>query len=502
MTVVDEQNRIASEILRTHDGSDPFAAATRATRMPMVISNPRLPDNPIVFVNDAFLRLTGYARHEILGRNCRFLQGPATDPGAVAAIREAIADRVPIEIDLLNHRKDGSVFWNRVLISPVLDEDGALSFYFASQFDVSLEKDRLVSLERDRDDLESEVARRSADLTRSENLLRFALKAGRLGSWTLALPSLHLVTSEDCKANFGRAADESFTYEAFLACVVPGDRGRVAEAVNLSLANGIDYDIEYRILLPNGENRWIHARGQPFTGPDGRPETLAGITMDVTERKRVEEHRVLLANELTHRVKNTFATIQSIVNQTLRSADSVEGARKTLESRLVSLAAAHDMLTQDAWEGTTLGEIVAKATGPFQTGSGSRFLVEGPPVRLPPRISLAFSMALHELATNAVKYGALSNEDGRVRLTWTLTDQGGTEQLDLRWEETGGPPVVPPTRTGFGSRMIERALSQELNGQAEIAYRPEGVVFVARAPLPSIEAETSPQGMPVPAGSV
>ena len=132
-----EQERIASEIARTVDGPDPFAAALRATRMPMVIADPNLPDIPIVFVNAAFERATGYSRDEILGRNCRFLQGPKTDPAAVARIRDAIDRAVPIEIDLLNHRKNGEVFWNRLLIAPVFDSQRKVAYFFASQYDVT-----------------------------------------------------------------------------------------------------------------------------------------------------------------------------------------------------------------------------------------------------------------------------------------------------------------------------------------------------------------------------
>lgn len=484
MTFANDEARIAAEIVGAQDGSDPFAAAVRATRMPMVISDPRLPDNPIVFVNDAFLKLTGYERAEILGRNCRFLQGPSTERDAVSQIRAAIEKRETIEIDLINHRKDGSVFWNRALISPVFDEKGELSYFFASQFDVTLEKDRLVRLEHDRDTLEEQVALRAAELTRSEDRLRFTLEAGRLGPWSIDVPVMRLDASDDCKINFGREPTDPFTFDDFLASVSSADRDRVQRAISTAVAEGTDYDIEYRIELDDGEVRWIHARGQTFYDADRTPDTMSGITLDITERKRAEEHRALLANELTHRVKNTLATIQAIVNQTLRSASSLEAARHTLESRLVSLAAAHDALTQEAWEGATLSEIIAKAVAPFQTGNASRFRTDGPAIRLPPRSALAVSMALHELATNAVKYGALSNEVGHVVLTWTLVEEDGVEQMVLHWQEIGGPPVTPPTRKGFGSRMIERALAQEIEGRVEIAYRPDGVVFTAKAPVP------------------
>ncbi len=135
-----EQSRIEREIARAGVSSDPFAAAVRATRMPMIITDPHQTDNPIILVNDAFCRLTGYDREELIGRNCRFLQGPQTSPADVRAIRNAIRARRPIELEILNHKKNGEVFWNKLLVSPVFDETGELTFFFASQFDVTFER--------------------------------------------------------------------------------------------------------------------------------------------------------------------------------------------------------------------------------------------------------------------------------------------------------------------------------------------------------------------------
>ena len=152
--------RIVDEITGADNGTDPFAAAVRATRMPMVISNPRLPDNPIVFVNDAFCRLCGYSREEIVGRNCRFLQGPETAPDTVATIRAAVKASEPVRVDILNYRKTGETFWNRLLMAPVRDAAGQLAYFFASQVDVTLERERLAGLESHNAALMAEVADR------------------------------------------------------------------------------------------------------------------------------------------------------------------------------------------------------------------------------------------------------------------------------------------------------------------------------------------------------
>ncbi|WP_112662637.1 sensor histidine kinase [Microvirga flavescens] len=205
---------------------------------------------------------------------------------------------------------------------------------------------------------------------------------------------------------------------------------------------------------------------------------------DITERKLAEEHRELLLNELNHRVKNTLATVQSISSQTLRNADITGEARQSLEARLFALSRAHDVLTQQKWEGASLGEIISKAAEPFRAAGESRLRSEGPDVRVVPRVALALSMALQELATNAVKYGALSNHEGIVDIRWSLDMLDGEQRLRLRWEESDGPPVSPPQRRGFGTRLIERSLAHDLQGQVTIDFAPTGVVCTVDAPLP------------------
>jgi two-component sensor histidine kinase len=148
------------------------------------------------------------------------------------------------------------------------------------------------------------------------------------------------------------------------------------------------------------------------------------------------------------------------------------------EARLLALSRAHDVLTRQSWQGASLREVVDRALEPFQTGNG-RIRVDGPDVRLSPKQALALSMALHELATNAAKYGALSNDTGSVEVVWGVALNGGAE-LQLTWTESGGPPVVPPTRTGFGSRLIQRSLAQDLGGATSIEYRPQGIISVIK----------------------
>lgn len=206
---------------------------------------------------------------------------------------------------------------------------------------------------------------------------------------------------------------------------------------------------------------------------------LAAFT-DITKRHEVERHQRLLINELNHRVKNTLATVNSIAAQSLRSTASTSEAREAFTGRIVALAQAHDVLTRERWEGADLIDVVKGAIEPH---GGERFVVDGVSVRLSPQTALSVAMALHELATNAVKYGALSNSFGRVTIRWSVAAGEGGRRLDFVWREIDGPPVSPPTRRGFGSRLIETGLSRELGGSVRILFEPDGVVCVIDAPL-------------------
>ncbi|RZL83598.1 MAG: PAS domain S-box protein [Sphingomonas sp.] len=449
----------------------------------MAISDPCLPDNPVVYVNAAFEALTGYARDEVLGRNCRFLQGPLTDGVEVARLRDAIGKRTKVSVDLLNYRKDGAPFWNRLLITPVCEEDGTLRYFFASQHDVTVERERVMALEAEQLVLLADAERTQIRLADSEARLHFALRAGQLGTWALDPETRQLDASSSCKVAFGYDPEATFGFAEFQAAVHPDDRPMVLAAIAVTTSTGAPYDVEYRILTPVGEQRWIAAQGELLTRRDGSPLSMTGFATDISARKHAEDHRRLLAGELTHRVKNTLATVNAVVNQTLRNATSLEQASEVVGGRIASLATAHELLLRDEVEGATVRDIVAGVLRPFDGGSGHLYTANGPDIRLSPPVTLALSMALHELATNAAKYGALSTANGTVAIGWNLTRQDEARRFSFSWIEEGGPPVTPPTRTGFGSRMIERVMAQHIRGSARIDYRPEGVTFTIDAPM-------------------
>ncbi|HEV2605720.1 MAG TPA: HWE histidine kinase domain-containing protein [Microvirga sp.] len=260
------------------------------------------------------------------------------------------------------------------------------------------------------------------------------------------------------------------------------DRDRAREAVRIALEGG---NARFQGQTPTlkGRPKWWDVAVTPINGPNGEVEKLLSVSRDITDTKQAEEHQRLLINELNHRVKNTLATVQSIATQTPRNSRSPEEARSAMEARLMALSKAHDVLTRQNWESANLREIVAQALAPYGHARENRLHLQGPDIRLQPRTALALAMALQELATNAVKYGSLSNETGEVRIEWSLDALHTPPCLSLTWRESGGPPVEEPSRRGFGTRLIERSLAQDLDGKVTIAFAPDGVVCKVTAPI-------------------
>ena len=289
-----DEARLLSELNGYDDRSDPFVAAVRATRMPMIITNPRLPDNPSVFINDAFCRMSGYSREEILGRNCRFLQGPETDRSDVDKIRGALQAAKPIQLDIRNHRKDGTGFWNRLLMAPVFDATGELAYFFASQVDVTLERERLEGLQTNNAALMAELTGRLHIQEEREREMAYAMQAGRFGTWSLEFAGMELTTSETFRQLFGRVPGEPFSHADHLASILPEDRALVETALKRVMEERADYDVTYRIVRPDGAVQWLASRGQAFTNAAGRPLRMAGVSRDVTLERRAERMRAAL----------------------------------------------------------------------------------------------------------------------------------------------------------------------------------------------------------------
>jgi PAS domain S-box-containing protein len=323
----------------------PFVVAAETTRMPMLFTDAKAPDNPIVFANNSFLSLTGYDRAEVLGQSFDSLMARGTDPKALAQIKAAFEGSSEgssdIDPEIHYRRKDGSEFWAAIFISPVRNERGDVMQYFVS-------------------------------------------------------------------------------------------------------------------------------------------------LVDHTKHRQEQAQCKMLVRELSHRVKNTLSTVQSIAWQVLRKTSDPEVIRESIESRLFALSRSHDLLTRENWEGAGLLDLVKEALAPFGVADGrsERFVITGENLRLLPKATLALGIAFHELATNAVKYGAFSNERGLILIAWKIEPGPEGDRLLLHWKEKDGPPVTPPSRKGFGSQVIERGLAHELGGTVHLDYATEGVICMIDLPAP------------------
>ncbi|PZQ59502.1 MAG: histidine kinase [Phenylobacterium zucineum] len=224
------------------------------------------------------------------------------------------------------------------------------------------------------------------------------------------------------------------------------------------------------------EERFLDFIYQPITAPSGEVTGVFVEGADITERVLAERQQKLLLDELNHRVKNSLATVQAIAFQTLRSTPEPQHFREAFESRLLALAATHDLLTATSWRGAAMRDLLLAELRPY---APDQYQLSGPEVELAPRETLALGLVLHELATNAAKYGALSAPGGCVRVVWSLFEG----RLDVEWREQDGPYVPPPTHRGFGSRLIERTLKEQLGGSARLDFGPGGLVCHIRLPL-------------------
>jgi PAS domain S-box-containing protein len=337
-----EQKAAESEVESFRKELGPFVVAAETTRMAMAFTDAKEANHPLIFANDSFLSLAGYDRKEVLGQSFDFLMGHPADPEALAQIEAEFACPSENDFEICFRRKNGSMFWAAVFISPILDKAGDVVQHFVSFVDLSKHKE-----EQDR--------------------LQFLLA------------------------------------------------------------------------------------------------------------------------ELNHRTQNTLATVQAIAVQTLRGAANKE-VIDAFEGRILALAKVHSLLGSKHWETVSLRDVIDQILQPFGLNDRrvTRFSVEGDDVRLEPKASLTFAMLFHELATNAAKHGALSNgAAGKIDIAWQAEPTPEGDRLQLRWRESGGPAVMPPGRKGFGSRLIQGGLAQDLGGEVRLHYEPAGVVCQVIVPIPA-----------------
>jgi PAS domain S-box-containing protein len=316
----------------------------------------------------------------------------------------------------------------------------------------------------------SELEASTARLLRSEERRSIALAAGQMGSWEWDPVNGDFWWDDGQYRIFGvDPATFKVTVDSIRALIHPEDWKNLQNAIKPPVPNAPSLQTEFRVCRPNGQLRWCIGTAVASVDATDNLVRISGVTVDITDRKEAEERQVLLAREVDHRARNALALVQSIVR--LTRADSIKSYIGAVDGRIGALSRAHTLLAQSRWQGAELARLVEEELAPYRRADGESITVSGPDVSLEPRTAQTLALALHELSTNAAKYGALSVMTGCVRLTWELQP----ERLVLYWVEGGGPPTQPPASAGFGIRVIGASVERQLEGEAKFDWRPEGL---------------------------
>ena len=328
------------------------------------------------------------------------------------------------------------------------------------------------------------------ELTERNVQLTLAAQAGLVGSYAYDTDTEIMKISEGYAAIHG--LPEHTTEVARSECLAgihPDDIVRVKQLRSEAFhARRREYNVEYRIIRPSNEIRWVETRCFLSYDAMGKPKRVVGVSIDMTERKRAEEHLQALNAELDHRVKNVLATVDAVAAHTLDASRSMDDFVAALHGRLRSLASTHELLSHRRWSGIPLAELLHRELAPY--GSDNTTL-SGPEVILRAEAGQAIGMVLHELVTNAAKYGALSTRGGQVSVLWFLQTNGHAPGLVIEWQEAGGPSVHLQTKASYGTRVIADLVPYELGGSSDLAMNRKGVRCLLNIPLKWIEAHPS-----------
>lgn len=322
-------------------------------------------------------------------------------------------------------------------------------------------------------------ARTAAELIKEEWRHALTLEAGKVGSWVWDLRTGEIVGNDIFRSMFGLDPVGEIHADDMFGAMASEDRAAVHSALDQAFEGGVDYTAEFRVL----PERWLIARGRVYQRDGkGKPLIMMGVNIDVTETHQAAAQTRLLLRELNHRVKNTLAIIQSLARQTMRQAPDPARFIDAFSGRLRTLSDAHALLSDRDWSGIGLTELIHSQVDPYLMASPDQLVVSGQDVQLPPDHALGLGLVLHELSSNAVKYGALSLPTGVVDVSWRL-EAGPKRRLVLVWKERTGPKVKEPENVGFGTRLISRGLEKVLDSAVDLAYPVDGVEARISFPL-------------------
>lgn len=325
-------------------------------------------------------------------------------------------------------------------------------------------------------------ARTAAALMREEWRHALTLEAGKVGSWVWDVGTGEVTCNDMFRRMFDLPETGMISFDHVLMALDESDRAAFEDAIHASFTDGVDLNTEARSAT---SGRWLTMRGRVYQrDADGKPLVMMGAAIDVSESKHSAEHTRLLLRELNHRVKNTLAMIQSVARQTIRQNPDPRDFIEAFSGRLRTISDAHVLLADRDWSGVHLFEVIGSQLGPKFRTNPDRAEVHGEDVALPADHALGLGLILHELTTNAHRYGAWSGDAGVVNISWEVVEQP-TRGLSLTWRETGGPRVEEPEEYGLGTRLIERSLAKVLDSDVRLSFDPSGVTAKIWMPFPA-----------------
>lgn len=411
----------------------------------------------MTLVNQRFCEMLGYKREELLGIRFQDLTFPDDQPEADRLFQNLVETSEPFDMEKRCVRKDGSIVWTAVSVSALQNDVGSIRQVGFIAIDISARKNA------------QEAERLLASIIASSNDAILSIDLNMtITNWNAAAEKLYGYSREEAVG------------KSVLMLVPDERRDEEPEIIRKVSAGKMVEPYETQRRRKDGRLVDVQLSVSPIYDSHGKAIGASKMAQDITARKEAERLQSVLTGELNHRVKNVFSTVIAIARQTLDRDETGQGQVAAFEQRLMSMAKAHDLLTHRDWQRADLGELVKQVLEPYPP---ERFEIDGCPVLLPQKAVVSFSLAIHELATNAVKYGALAGAEGVVSISWTY--HVASARLHFKWVERQGPPVHPPTRRGFGSRLVERLLAAELNGRSTITYDPAGVICEIEAVLES-----------------
>ncbi|WP_162419790.1 PAS domain-containing protein [Microvirga brassicacearum] len=426
------------------------------------------PELELTFTNDRWVRYSGFPKDRALGHSWM----TTIYPPDMERMREELVpvrqNESPYETEARYRAANGEYRWHLIRAAPLHNVGGEFLGWCGTSVDIH------------------DLKQTSTALRESEERLSLAQKAVGIGVFDWDVTSGKVTWTPEQERLFAFEPN-TFTqdFAGWELRVLPPDLAPTKKAIQAAMERrDPEITFSHRIVLPDGSLRYIEVNAKFFYDADGKPLRMVGVNIDVTRYKQAEQRQHLLIRELHHRVKNTLATVQAIVGSTARSTSSIDEFYQSFVGRIVSLSRTHNLLTEDYWQKAALEDLIRTELGPYDDEAQRRVFVSGPPVELPSEAAVPVGMAIHELTTNAAKHGALSNFGGKVEVRWSVEERDGGPRLNFSWIEQDGPPVATPSRQGFGSRLLQRVLTTQLNADVNVDFREDGLRFTMIMPIP------------------